>query len=357
MFSRTHTLATPRIIKKRRRRRIIRVSVTLVSIIVLVIATIVIARLKQFQIATIEVTGTQVIDPAAIEKVADTVLDGSYAWVIPKRTVFFVPTGMIHDAILKAWPRIASIDIERTSLTDLHITIDEHQAAYLWCTPRAEIFGEYPSAQAIASSTRSQADVASVAITDLARSVMLDPCYLTNASGLAFAVAPRFSPGVYLTLFGQPAAFEATSTVATSTDGVGLASPTGDDSAIVSHIYAEPAIWSHAIAFVGGLKAMHLSPLYLVPISGAEQQYAVYLSGGERIFFTADNSVVSELGILKGLLDKHYFSFGMGGAAGTASSTSASVSSFTSAAVSSIAAHLDYVDLRFGTAVYYRLMK
>jgi len=91
-------------------------------------------RAEAVTLAYIEVSGGQTINLQEIEATAWTVLDGSYAKLVPRRFVYMYPHEEIVTA-LSSMPRVKKPRIERNNTT-LVIRIDEYIPYALWCDER-----------------------------------------------------------------------------------------------------------------------------------------------------------------------------------------------------------------------------
>ena len=89
-------------------------------------------RLPAFTIATIDVTGTHYADKELVQQAVAQALTGSYAWLVPRRSIALYPSDAIVHAVAHI-PAIAHIDIGRESLTALSIAVTERTPSALWC--------------------------------------------------------------------------------------------------------------------------------------------------------------------------------------------------------------------------------
>ncbi len=163
----------PTHIKDKKKRRIRRRIVGIVFLTFLLIVGLGMAtRLPFLLIQSIEVKGNELIDSDLLEAKAQTVLDENYAFVIPKRNTFFVPTLRIKNDLMLAYPRIEELDIKIRGHV-LEINIQEREGKYLWCG------GALSDSLELGST-----------------------CYYADNKGYLFSEAPYFSPGVYFTFYG-----------------------------------------------------------------------------------------------------------------------------------------------------------
>jgi hypothetical protein len=58
---------------------------------------------------------------------------GSYAYIVPRNSVFFYPQERIRSAILDASPDVSAVSLRRTSFTSLVIETTPRAKAFIWC--------------------------------------------------------------------------------------------------------------------------------------------------------------------------------------------------------------------------------
>lgn len=130
-----------------------------------------IAHRPHARVQTVAVLGTETLATYDIEKVVHSRIDGAFAYLFPRNTVFFIHKRGLERAIVEAYPRIETIDVT-IDQQELRVLIQERKASYLWCGPVP--FAEIVEEQA---------------------------CYYFDKSGFIFDSAPYFSAAVYFTLY------------------------------------------------------------------------------------------------------------------------------------------------------------
>jgi hypothetical protein len=68
-----------------------------------------------------------------IEAAAKEQLAGTYAFVVPRDSIFFLPKEAMQDAVLAQVPEAADISISRSSFTTLEIAAASRTKAFVWC--------------------------------------------------------------------------------------------------------------------------------------------------------------------------------------------------------------------------------
>lgn len=91
-----------------------------------------IARLETFTLKNVEVIGGQTIDPDTIRARAETLLEGDYFKIIPRRFTYFYPKLDIESQLLSI-ERVKNVQVERTSRNTLTIVYEEYVPYALWC--------------------------------------------------------------------------------------------------------------------------------------------------------------------------------------------------------------------------------
>ncbi len=117
-----------------------------------------------------------------IEKTAYEIMNGSYGFIIPKRSIFFVPTTLIEKTLAERFPRFDEVAVSRSGPTSLTISVHERRADMVWCVETASQ----------ASSTAS--------------SSFKSDCYFLDPTGLVIAHAPYFTSGIFFEIYSEPLA-------------------------------------------------------------------------------------------------------------------------------------------------------
>lgn len=158
-----------RVRERLRRRRAVRLVVLLILGGGLLVGVWYGTRAKFVTITTVEVSGSTTIDLRAVEQEVQSILDGSYLFLIPKRFSYTYPHDIIMNT-LEHLPRVAHATVTRTSRTVLSVALSEYTSYALWC-------------QSVASSTAPDAP---------------GPCLFISEEGFAFAEAPSLQGMTFL---------------------------------------------------------------------------------------------------------------------------------------------------------------
>jgi len=166
----------PRLRLQDRRRRLAWVKVTAgASVVALgLVLVFYVSHLPQMTIATVDVSGTNLVSADEVHALVSQQLAGSYAFLVPHANALVLPAGSIKTAIENSFPPVKSVAISMKGFTTLQVAITERQPAALWCagTPSGEIAND--SNAATSTPSTSPAPPAG-------------GCYLMDSGGFIFA--------------------------------------------------------------------------------------------------------------------------------------------------------------------------
>ena len=121
--------------KERKRRRLISRSslivVTIVTVGAAIIAVLFFAKL--FDVRAVDVVSSGLIPAGEVENIAWRVLDERRLGIARKNNILLFSPQKIRPVLITAFPRIDSVEIRRTSLHGIEITVRERVAVGLWC--------------------------------------------------------------------------------------------------------------------------------------------------------------------------------------------------------------------------------
>ena len=140
--------------------------------LVMVAGFIYFARYPKFQLTKVVVSGNKIIDSEEVVNFTDTILDGDYLYIVPRRNAFLYPKNIIVKSLALKFPRFRNISVYRTSYNTLLVTVTEVRGRALWCG------------------------------TNIAGLDTNSPCYFTDETGKIVSSAPNYSGNVYPRFFG-----------------------------------------------------------------------------------------------------------------------------------------------------------
>lgn len=95
------------------------------------------SRLNTFTIGEVLVSGGKTIDSDLVEKTVESVLEGTYLGLIPRRFVYFYPEANVLQAV-ENLDRIKDVSITMPDNKTLHVAYDEYLPEALWCNVEDE---------------------------------------------------------------------------------------------------------------------------------------------------------------------------------------------------------------------------
>jgi len=127
----------------------------------------------------------------AVQQIAQTALEGTYGYVLPKNSIFVFPESSIRASVLREYPNISAVSISRTSFTEIYVRTIPRASAFVWCGVTADaagncydadaeglIFGEIASVLAMAKSASGEMDTVATSVMDVAPEQNVDPSSL-----------------------------------------------------------------------------------------------------------------------------------------------------------------------------------
>lgn len=294
-------------ITKKRRTRTLRLFIFYIVICLLFIGGIVAAtHLQAMRIQIIEVEGNQVVPSAQLLEQAQTLIEGRYAYLIPKNNIMLYPAREIEASLKKEFPRISTVVVHAISLTKIQISIAERKPKSLWCK-KVDL--------------ETDVDVS----TDSG-----ERCYFIDNEGYIFSLAPDFQGNSYLKFYGNPV-------VATSSEM--LENPIGSQ-VLSSSTYAELILLSDNIQKAN-------LPIAYITLED-KHNFSVRLVNNGKILFSDEKSLQIAYENLIVALQSEVF---MNPSSKPRSKNVASTSETT---IKNLA-QFDYIDTRFGNKIFFKL--
>ncbi len=122
--------------ERRRRGLIIKASLALFLCIVSLCGVAYVTRIPAVTVSRITVAGVSAIPQEKIQEVVENELQGSYAFIVPKRMSFVVPEEKIRKSVLAAFPHIDSVRITKPDMQTVQVSVTERTLHALWCNER-----------------------------------------------------------------------------------------------------------------------------------------------------------------------------------------------------------------------------
>ncbi len=119
--------------RKRKKRRILKIWIFSILVIFLGILSAWILSLPSISIQKIVVVGNVNTTSEEIQHITDDILSSKYLGVFSKRNVFIYPKDEIEASLIQIYPRISDISLDTESFITLNIKIKEREAVAIWC--------------------------------------------------------------------------------------------------------------------------------------------------------------------------------------------------------------------------------
>ena len=135
MLGRSHTLKSARLKERRRKVVIGKIVLGCISAGGLWGLVFWLAGLSAITIRGVEVWGTVSVSPDSVAASAEKFLSGRYLFTVPRASIFFYPKELITKNIFESYPRVEQAEVRFKNFNTIHIAIAEREAAALWCRP------------------------------------------------------------------------------------------------------------------------------------------------------------------------------------------------------------------------------
>lgn len=131
-----------------------------------------ISQNKRWEIATIDILGTQAVDKNELALFTREKLQGNYFFVYARDNSVIFPRREIEAGLLEQFPRLKNVSIRRLNFSHIVLEVTERKPYMLWCGEEIE--------------RESQTQTG---------------CWFVDDTGFVFGRAPIFSEGVYREIY------------------------------------------------------------------------------------------------------------------------------------------------------------
>ena len=295
----------------------------------------------RFLLEDVALSGADSTSDEEILAVVTTAIEGKKLGFIPRNNVLLLPKSKISASLLRQFPRLSEVSLEVPEAKQLEVKVSEHVPAYLWCdvldevkqTTEADDVAELPESEEEndsendndkeqATSTKEVSSLVPInpEIVSLAGDETLSSCYVMDDAGLIFAAAPKFTGTIYDTYYGQ--IVEPTELIWERPIGYRY-SPLGNQDLFSMMIFLQEEMLELDLRFVQ------------VEVTDAAD-VVMTSDVGWRLMFSSTQTKEELMKNLRAISTSGVFGEGV--------------------SISDVEAKLDYLDLRFGTKVYYRMI-
>ncbi len=132
--TRREFLRSQAIVKKRRKKRMIRVSIRVVLLLLLIYSLSLLSKIDFFQVQNIVISGNIHMQTEEIQEMVHEELKSTYLGLFPRRNVFFYPKQRIIKDILEKYPIVKGVQVYTESFNILNIRIEEREQVAGWCS-------------------------------------------------------------------------------------------------------------------------------------------------------------------------------------------------------------------------------
>ncbi len=171
--SRFKSRQSKRFVERKNTRLILIASLMVICLVTFGFSLIRIVNLNLFEIQYVTVSGADGDISPSLQAAALDAVSGDYWGIFSKASTFFYPAKAVKDSVTKASPRIASVSVKRQGLQALVISVEEKAPAALVCANLPDFTGN------------------SLSFGDS------DSCYFADDTGYIYGAAPSFSGNVY----------------------------------------------------------------------------------------------------------------------------------------------------------------
>ncbi len=135
------------------------------SLTAFLVIVIIMANTSRFAIGEIKISGAQTIREQDIETTINSVLDGRYGGIFPRRNVWLFPKADVVAALRAQYPNLAAVSVALSDKTTLVAKVAERAGTVRWCRDETEV-----------------------------------TCYFADQNGYIFSESPEFSRGIFLSI-------------------------------------------------------------------------------------------------------------------------------------------------------------
>lgn len=180
-------LRPEKVLRKRRKKVWKRFFLYIFLFVIFICALSIISNLKALSIKDIKVANAVITSQSDIELMVRNKIDGSYLYLFSRKNVFLYPRSSVESEILAQYPRILSVQIKTDGLNALVVNVVERKPEYTWCDVGQSVFN---TVDTVSGSP------------DVAFEGNTDKCYFMDINGLIYDDALSFEGDSYLTFTG-----------------------------------------------------------------------------------------------------------------------------------------------------------
>lgn len=119
--------------RKRRKKKVMKLWIVFFCICLFLALITWLISLPSMAIKKIVVVGNTNVTSEEIQRIGDDILNSKYVGLFSKRNALLYPKDKIERTLLQTYPRISAVGIETESFEILNIKIKEREAVSIWC--------------------------------------------------------------------------------------------------------------------------------------------------------------------------------------------------------------------------------
>lgn len=288
-------------LRKRRKREFwIKLSLVIVVLLCFVFSISKISEINRINISQFKISGNEVVTSELIKKTTSDILSNKYLKLFSKSNFLIYPKDKIEETLLETFPRLNKVDLDIDSFNILKISIEERDPYALLCKK-----GLFKEDKKYLNQTNAETfDKENEE--EKTPKELKERCLFLDNAGFVFGKAPNFSKEVFFKYY------------------VGLA-----DISLIGKYAFEIEKFKEIDSFIQFIDGLGLNP-YKLETDGIKN-YEIFFGENSRLIFEVDQDIKEVTTNLQSVLNMDEF------------------------ADEGFIGHIDYIDLRFGNKVFYKI--
>ncbi len=331
-------LRSPKLARRRRQRAIRRLVLFVLLIVAVVGGLAGLTHVDAVTINTVAVEGNQIVPAQQIAGKVEGMLDNSFLYIFSRRNILMYPSAKIEQELMTAYPRFGSVVVHAVSPTKIQVLVSERKPKSLWCKTAngndvsVALKNEQREVSDASASSSLNADAAGSSSTNdiqqRANEAILagQLCYFLDAEGYIFSLAPNFQGNAYLKFYGG--------TIGPNPIGQSLMSST---------------TYTDLIHLADALQGKDLKIDYITVKN--KSSFNIKLQGNGELYFSNQKPFEQAFNTLLTALASEVFGGSQPSGITAKAVTPNASSSFRTQKIT----QFEYIDMRFGNKVFYKL--
>jgi len=188
-----------RLVEKKKKRRIIISSLSVLGVILIVWGISFLSSHKIFHIEEVQINELRFINSEEVDVLVKGKLEGKYIWLFSRSNSVIFPRSEIEKGIKEKFTSVKRVDTDFRGFHTIKINIIEYDPVARWCDTS---FGTAPEIKHEGNAELEETDVSESSIPDVQKNTGAANCYFLNENGVVFVEEPELHTGVYVNFFG-----------------------------------------------------------------------------------------------------------------------------------------------------------